>query len=344
MSKWLTHELAQDIVDKMMQDIPYSINIMNEKGIIIGSGNKQRVGTLHKGAVKALESGNIVEIFKDNRYEKKGTNEPIVIGDQIVGVVGITGEPHEVRPFCKLVKTTVSLLIEQSILIGHREAERKREEVFLEALLKEKMVYSQELINEAEHYHINLHIETTVMLIKNLVNTKESRTLLKAFPYFKKQNEDFYILMLQAPKELEKLKEKLLNLDKPCVVTAGMHLMNVAGSYRQAYLCLKVSENLDLFERYYSYEKFQFMAELSQINILPLDAKGRNRGIILSDILLDTLKTFINHNCNPTNTAQALMIHRNTLYYRLDRIKQLSGKDPNDIMDLFELVYLLLQQ
>jgi carbohydrate diacid regulator len=331
LTKWLTHELAQEIVDKMMQDIPYSINIMDETGIIIGSGNKARVGTLHKGAVKALESGTMVEISQNNRYEKKGTNEPIVIGDQFIGVVGITGEPDEVRPFCKLVKTTVSLLIEQSILIGNREAARKREAAFLDALLNEKKEYSPELIEEAKHFHINLHSETTVLLIKNL---KERRTLLESIDYFKKEN--FSILMLQNPNDTEKLIDRLLNTDQLCVISAGLHQANIAKSYRQAYLCMKIAENLGLSDRFFTYKNLHFLAELSDITI-----ESTLKNLNLTDILLQTLKTYINHNGNPTDTAQELIIHRNTLYYRLDRIRQLTGKDPNKLLDLFELTYLI---
>ena len=36
-------------------------------------------------------------------------------------------------------------------------------------------------------------------------------------------------------------------------------------------------------------------------------------------------------------TAEALFIHRNTLNYRLERIKELTGKDPKNYMDLLEL-------
>jgi carbohydrate diacid regulator len=332
LTKYLTRELAQEIVDKMMQDIPYSINIMDEKGIIIGSGNKARVGTLHKGAVRALESGTMVEITQNDRYEKKGTNEPIVIGDQFIGVVGITGEPNEVRPFCKLVKTTVSLLIEQSILIGNREEARKRESAFLEALLNEKREYSEELIDEAKHFQINLHSDTTVLLIKNMQEFKTS------LPYFKKQNENFSIVMLQSPNELEKLVDSILNItSQPCTISAGLHQANIAKSYLQAFLCMKVSENLSLADRFLTYKDFHFLAELSQITI---EAKPLN----LTDVLLQTLQTYINHNGNPTDTAQELIIHRNTLYYRLDRIKQLTGKDPTRILDLFELTYQLLQR
>lgn len=51
----LTHKQAQNIVDKMMKDIPYTINIMDKTGAIIGSGNKERIGTLHHGAVSAIK-------------------------------------------------------------------------------------------------------------------------------------------------------------------------------------------------------------------------------------------------------------------------------------------------
>lgn len=41
----LTHHQAQNIVDRMMKDIPYNINIMDKTGVIIGSGNKK--GLVH---------------------------------------------------------------------------------------------------------------------------------------------------------------------------------------------------------------------------------------------------------------------------------------------------------
>lgn len=48
-----------------------------------------------------------IEIYKDTSLEKKGTNEPIILNDHILGVVGISGEPDEVRKFTKLVRSIV---------------------------------------------------------------------------------------------------------------------------------------------------------------------------------------------------------------------------------------------
>ena len=39
----LDPKLAQSIVDKMMESIPYNINMMNESGYIIASGDKDRI-------------------------------------------------------------------------------------------------------------------------------------------------------------------------------------------------------------------------------------------------------------------------------------------------------------
>ena len=90
---------ANKIVEKLMADIPYNINIMDERGKIIASGDSARIGERHRGAERAINERKNIEIYKDTSLEKKGTNEPIILNDHILGVVGISGEPDEVRKF-----------------------------------------------------------------------------------------------------------------------------------------------------------------------------------------------------------------------------------------------------
>ncbi|MDY0323339.1 MAG: helix-turn-helix domain-containing protein, partial [Candidatus Carbobacillus sp.] len=54
-----------------------------------------------------------------------------------------------------------------------------------------------------------------------------------------------------------------------------------------------------------------------------------------------TLVTFIHHQGHISQTAEALYLHRNTLLYRLERIRKLSGLDPRRLDDLF-LLYVIL--
>ncbi len=53
--------------------------------------------------------------------------------------------------------------------------------------------------------------------------------------------------------------------------------------------------------------------------------------------LLDTLDAYLNHAQNVTQTAKYMYIHRNTMFYRLDQIKELLHIDFNDQDDCYKL-------
>lgn len=114
----LNRELAQNIVNKMMEVIPYNVNIMNHKGVIIGSGDSSRIGMIHNGALEALRVKKVVEISKDGDKVKSGVNSPIFFREKAIGVIGITGNPKNVRQFTQLVTVTAELLINQEYTLN----------------------------------------------------------------------------------------------------------------------------------------------------------------------------------------------------------------------------------
>ncbi|NGZ77119.1 PucR family transcriptional regulator [Saccharibacillus alkalitolerans] len=68
------------------------------------------------------------------------------------------------------------------------------------------------------------------------------------------------------------------------------------------------------------------------------------RAVVLEDSeTLTTLETFFRMNCNVSETAKRLYIHRNTLIYRLDKVKQETGLDVRNFGDavLMRLAVLL---
>lgn len=50
------------------------------------------------------------------------------------------------------------------------------------------------------------------------------------------------------------------------------------------------------------------------------------------------MQTYIEENGDINTIANKLKIHINTLNYRLDRIKQLTGKNSKNLLELFELI------
>ena len=61
------------------------------------------------------------------------------------------------------------------------------------------------------------------------------------------------------------------------------------------------------------------------------------RGRKINETLLETLKAFFDNNLSILKTAQAIYIHRNTLLYRLRRVKEITGLDPKKFDDAVQL-------
>jgi carbohydrate diacid regulator len=64
--------------------------------------------------------------------------------------------------------------------------------------------------------------------------------------------------------------------------------------------------------------------------------------LIAEDYLLETVESFFDRNMSLTQTSKELKIHRNTLLYRLDKIKKVTGLDPRKFNDAMELKVALI--
>ncbi|MER7014438.1 PucR family transcriptional regulator ligand-binding domain-containing protein [Saccharopolyspora sp. NPDC000359] len=72
------------------------------------------------------------------------------------------------------------------------------------------------------------------------------------------------------------------------------------------------------------------LAETTLARLLRYDAEHDGE-------LLRTLRAYLDHDCSPSATAQALTVHRNSLRYRLGLIEQLTGRDLARLTDRIEL-------
>jgi carbohydrate diacid regulator len=137
----LTSNLAQPIVDHIMPIAQQNINIMDSRGVIIASGHKHRIDTFHQGAKDVINSLQIVEIFPGDLDQYTGSlpglNMPIVLHDQIIGVVGISGHPDKVRDIARMVKMVTELILEQEVLQEEVRSQFQLRENFAVLLLSD---------------------------------------------------------------------------------------------------------------------------------------------------------------------------------------------------------------
>ncbi len=103
----LLEDLARELVPVTSELLGgRTLNVMNTSGIIIASTEKERIGTFHRGALEAVQTGKTVNITKEQLPlypgAKEGCNMPLRLNGEIIGAVGIYGNPGEIAHLARL--------------------------------------------------------------------------------------------------------------------------------------------------------------------------------------------------------------------------------------------------
>ncbi|WP_047983526.1 CdaR family transcriptional regulator [Ornithinibacillus californiensis] len=137
----LIEQIAQDVVEKTGAILHYRVSITDTKGFIIGCTDKNRIGIFHEPSLEVIHKNNTVTCERD--IEKKilpGISIPLKFNNEVIGVLGVVGEPSEVERDVQLVKNQVEMMFQE---------EFKREI----QVLREKMV--EMFVLQIIHYNKN---------------------------------------------------------------------------------------------------------------------------------------------------------------------------------------------
>ena len=144
----LNVELAERVIDKLSGCTEYNINIMNEKGIIVASKDKSRIGTFHEAAFEIIDKKldyKTVEAEDTYLGTKPGINMAMEYKKKIIGVLGLTGEADngELRAVAAVIKKMLETVLEYE---EQKEAVIKRKtgkDRFINSLLYENASKSE---------------------------------------------------------------------------------------------------------------------------------------------------------------------------------------------------------
>ena len=328
--------LAQEIANKVMKVIPYNVNIMDEIGVIIGSGEPERIGTYHQGAISAIECGSIISVYDSEGASKPGVNIPIHYRKKIIGVIGISGDPSVVGPFAELVRVTAELLIDQEYLFTERRMKEQIKEEFLYQWVFRHEEYDAAFINSGEAIGVNLKLVRKALIVKGIL-VKEPYLLDQEFSF--RLNQQTILFIVPVESDILKRVEACIT-DMGTRIGVGTGYKHVAKSVEEAKRAIEIAEKMNLPEACSYYQELTFVdylttkdnsfAEMSQFyKELDEHTKGQE--------LIETLICFIKHSGDMNAISKELHIHRNSLAYRLQRIEILTNKNPKKFTDLFQL-------
>lgn len=320
----LSKIIAQKIVEEMMDVLPYNINVMNDEGIIIGSGEKNRIGRIHEASVEVIRKKQSVEILEESEMVKPGINEPLIMNGE---VIGITGDPEVVRPFGKLVRVTAALLIEQSKADEDKHNKRlNRQKFYLE--LSQKKSYDERFKERAKSYQMDLNKQCRGVIIEGELGWTVRH------PHQVEVNNKTILFFTDAA-AYEAFLEEVSHSQTEVRIGIGLEEKVMAQSMQQAEAALAIGVKLFPGRTLYPYEEFRILIGATHtkqeyfVEIINRLDKAE---------LVQTLQAYIEENGDINKVALRLNIHRNTLTYRLERIRQLTGRNPKNLVQLFELL------
>ena len=114
--------------------------------------------------------------------------------------------------------------------------------------------------------------------------------------------------------------------------TVANHLRELADAYKEAQVAIEVGKVFDTEKTIINYENlgigrliYQLPTTLCEIFLSEVFKK--NSIDTLDQETLFTINKFFENNLNVSETSRKLFVHRNTLVYRLEKIKKLTGLD-----------------
>lgn len=350
--------LAQSIVASMKEIINQDLNFINTDARIIASTDEARIGEHHAGAKRVIETKNDLIVEYDGQYEgtKKGINIPIYSEQNLVGVIGITGDKDEVEKYGKIIRTMTEILVKDAWIKDVSFKKRDNYRIFIEELLAPALDLEniQTLANVLE---INLDIPRIVVVgrIKNLSAERNEQienvmNLLKVILTNDKQTiynvngPDIRILFRDNLPEAT-LHYQLNSLIRQAEQQYGLKLYIGVGlpcdkltgfriSYDQAVTALDWA----ILNSHHTIEHY---AKLDLGMILTDISKNKSNEFIqqiLGKLDKKELKEYAGilsvygaNNGSIYKSADALFIHKNTLQYKLNKLHKVTGYNPREL-------------
>lgn len=331
--------LANQIVDTLKSICNHDINYIDMQGKIRASTDASRIGDYHLGGLEAIRSGENIRITEEKPGSgmRKGINMPITHHGEIIAVIGITGEVEEVEKYAYLAQHITQLLLreheldrkmmnrrEQTAHIIHRLLNNERiPEEYLNSVLKQNHIDSADGLWQTAAVRVNPRCNSkNLSLLEPRISQafEQTGSCIYTFRY---PNE--YILMTKGdPAGLRSFAEKYGDLLRIGIGTreklTRQHL-----SYQAALLAVK---SLPAGKNCIMFDELDLEILLAEVSGTTADAYVKRFLGPLSEEDCRILDAYFRSGMSLKKTAEELFLHKNTLQYRLNRIREKSTYDP----------------
>jgi len=322
----------------MKEAVDRVIGVIDENGVIISCSELVKIGETRQGIRDELAYTSDAVVTGGYTYRPIGSNA------RAEYVVFVEGEDKMAE------KTSMILAISLSNIITLYD-EKYDKSSFIKNVILDNILPSDIYIKSKE-----LHFSSDVMRIMFLIRFFGKNDMV---PYdmianmFPDRNKDYVISVGEHDivlvkeikpnydmKEIEKIAKQIadtLSAEFYTKVSIGIgtavdNIKDLARSFEEAQVALEVGKVFDTEKNIISYENlgigrliYQLPTTLCEMFLQEVFKKGSLESLDRETLM--TIQCFFENNLNVSETSRKLFVHRNTLVYRLEKIRKLTGLD-----------------
>ena len=325
----MSGRIFQNVVLQFKETTDRTIGVIDSEGTVIACSELTGIGkkwTKYVEPIAAAE-GNCVTMEGKTFKAMPGW------GNHFDYAVFASGDDSVGRTVCAMA--TVAL---NSAKTYYEEKHDKGS--FIKNIISDNILIS-DLDMRAKDLHVAAEVPRGVFVVRPIDDKAEAVPVDVIQGLFPDRQNDFVLSVGEEDVALiHQMPEGTTgkDLEKVAIGTLALHLRSLAKSYKEAQIAIEVGKVFDTERYIINYENLgigrliyqlpttlceMFLQEVFKKN--PIDA--------LDQETLFTIYKFFENNLNVSETARKLFVHRNTLVYRLEKIKKLTGLDLREFDD-----------
>lgn len=334
----MSNRLFQGIVHQMRESIDRVIGVVDETATIISCSDLSRIGETSEYLVLDLNDNHDLFVRDGFTYKAFGSKTKPEYA------VFVEGTDDMAARFCNI------LVIALSSIKQYYDEKYDRNNFIKNVILDN--ILPGDVYVKARELHFNTDVTRVVFLIRIISSNDISAfdVIQNLFPDKQKdfvfnisENDIVLVKEIKAgieTKDLEKLARSIvdtLGSEFYTKVVSGIGttvvgVKDLAKSFKEAQVALEVGKVFDTEKTIVSYDNlgiarliYQLPTTLCEMFLREVFKKGSIES--LDHETLFTIQRFFENNLNVSETSRKLFVHRNTLVYRLEKIKKLTGLD-----------------
>ena len=335
----MSNRLFQTVIYQMKDAIGRTIGVIDDSGIIIACS----------------ELGKVGESKQRIREELTYSSEAIVYDGYTYRFIGAPGAKNDCIIFIEGDDSHASKMAEiLSIALGSIKGmydDKYDKSSFIKNIILDNILPSDIYIKSSElHFNAEDHRVVIVAKFAGFANVSpyEAVTNLvsdKSRDYIINISEQDVVIVKEISRntsidQIEKFCFELIDSaakEYSVKVVTGVssiveNLKDLARAYKEARIALEVGKVFDIEKPVMSYENlgigrliYQLPTTLCEIFLGEVFKKGSLESLDRETLM--TVQSFFENNLNVSETSRKLFVHRNTLVYRLEKIRKLTGLD-----------------